>query len=439
MAALCFLCVCASEAAPGRFADIERFPQDGESYLPIDPDSPIAEYVNQVVYAEEFLRRQFAPWQHEDLSFLDLTFEKLSDFHKAMAKKQYYASDGKEFPRKSLDALVKNGRVDEKTAPRPGVALLPADVRVFPSEKPLFGTKAAAAGANGRLKLDVLQNSAMKPGEPLAVYNASADSNWLFVASGTVVGWVKASSVALVDSDFIDFFTFAEKCVVARDNVKVADDGGNFLLNLKLGTVLPKEGDEILIPVRGKNGLADVMRFKTEAAEPFPIRFTPRNAAAAINEMMGEPYGWGEASGFRDCSAMTRDYFALFGVWVPRNSGDQSVTGARIPLKNIPSGERSGAIVRQASPFATLIHMPGHIMLYLGVYDGEPVVFHNTWGVQTKAGRAVVGRAVVTSLRLGAEIPDKPDGSLLVDRIDSLSFPMADLIPRVNLGSVFSK
>jgi hypothetical protein len=54
-------------------------------------------------------------------------------------------------------------------------------------------------------------------------------------------------------------------------------------------------------------------------------------------------------------------------------------------------------------------------------------VFHNTWGVRTKTGRAVVGRAVVSGLKLGSEIPDKPENSLLIDRIDSLSFPVADI------------
>jgi cell wall-associated NlpC family hydrolase len=174
--------------------------------------------------------------------------------------------------------------------------------------------------------------------------------------------------------------------------------------------------------------MASVMRFpEAGIAEAFPVAFTPRNAARAIDEMLGEPYGWGGASGFRDCSAMTRDYFSLFGVWLPRNSADQSVTGARMSLKNTPSSEKTSVIVPSAVPFATLVHMPGHIMLYLGVYNGEPVVFHNTWGVRTNSGRAVVGQAVVTSLKLGSEIKDKPEDSLLIDRIDSFSFPMADL------------
>jgi cell wall-associated NlpC family hydrolase len=419
-----------AEAAAHKFADLERFPQDGESYLPADPDAPLADYVNQVVYAEEYLRRHFAPWQGEDLSHLDLTFEKLADYHKAMGRRQYYSADGKPLPRKSMDAIIKNGAVDAKAAPRPAIAVAPADVRVFPHDKPLYESAAAASGAGGRLKLDVLQNSAVRPGEPLMAFNASGDSNWIFIATGTVVGWVRASAVAMADDDFIDMFMMSEKVVVAKDNVAVKGEKGNFLYALKLGTVLPVEGGEAMLPARGKNGMATAVRYKADAiaAEPFPIPFTPRNAARAIGQMIGEPYGWGGALGFRDCSAMTRDYFSLFGVWTPRNSGDQSVTGARLSLKNTPSDERGGVIVRQAVPFATLIHMPGHIMLYIGVYDGEPVVFHNTWGVQTRAGRAVVGRAVVSSLKLGAEIKDKPEKSLLIDRIDALSFPMADLI-----------
>jgi hypothetical protein len=429
-AALCSVLAVTSVAfaGPGELDDIASFPQEASAYLPTEDALPIADYVNQVVYAEEYLRNHFAPWRNADLSFLDLDFEKVFRLHGAVAGRQYYTDAKNAFPRKSMEAVAKNGAIDVNASPRPGIAILPADVRILPYGRPLYASKSAAQGANGRLKLDVLQNSLLKPGEPLAVYCASGDSNWFFVATGTVVGWVKAAAVAIVDLDFMDIFTYSAKSVVMKDNVKVTDEAGNFMYNLKLGTVLPSEDGELLLPVRGKDGMASVRRFpEAGVAEEFPIVFTPQNAARAIDQMLGEPYGWGGASGFRDCSAMTRDYFSLFGVWLPRNSSDQAMTGARIPLKNTPSSEKNSVIVPSAVPFATLVHMPGHIMLYLGVYNGEPVVFHNTWGVRTNFGRAVVGKAVVTSLKLGSEIKDRPADSLLMDRIDSLSFPMADL------------
>ena len=417
-------------AAEQKFRDIERFPQNGAAYLPPEPDEAIVDYVNQVVCAEEYLRRHFAPWGGADLSFLDLTFERLLDYYASLAKKRFYASGGGVFPKKSLDAIVKNGAVDPSADVRPGVALSAADIRAFPYGQPLYNSKTAALGSGGHLKLDALQVSTVRPGEPLAIYNASADSNWFFVASGTAVGWVKAAAIAPADRDFIDTYVSAEKSVLVKDNIEMKDTNGHTAATFKLGTVFPAEDGTLLLPVRGKDGFADAVRRTPEegAAEPFPVRFTPKNAARAIDAMMGEPYGWGGMSGLRDCSSMTRDYFSTFGIWLPRNSGDQSFTGSRVSLKGVSIEKREKTIARDGVPFATLIHMPGHIMLYLGLYDGKPAVFHNTWGVAITGGRAVVGRAVVTGLRLGEEIPGKPANSLLIDRMDAISFPMTELI-----------
>ncbi|MDR3166055.1 MAG: SH3 domain-containing protein [Synergistaceae bacterium] len=417
----------AAEAA-WKFRDVERFPQSGAAYLPPEPDAAIVDYVTQVVYAEEYLRRHFAPWDCEDLSFLDLTFERLLPYYAALAKKRFYAPNGGVFPKKSLDAIVKNGTVDPSSVPRPGVALSTADLRAFPYGQPLYNSKEAALGSGGYLKLDALQISTVRPGEPLAIFNASADSNWFFVATGTAVGWVNAAAVAPANRDFIDMYISAAKSVLTRDNVEMKDPNGKIAATFKLGTVFPSEDGSLLLPTRGKDGFADVVRWTPEegAAEPFPVHFTPRNAAKAIDEMMGEPYGWGGTSGLRDCSSTTRDYFSLFGIWLPRNSGDQSLTGSRISLKDMSRRKRVETITRDGAPFAALIHMPGHIMIYLGLYDGEPAVFHNTWGVAVAGGRAVVGRAVVTGLRLGEEIPGKSANSLLIDRMDAISFPVTE-------------
>jgi cell wall-associated NlpC family hydrolase len=283
------------------------------------------------------------------------------------------------------------------------------------------------------LKQDSLQNSTLKPGEPLAVYAASKDSAWFFIATGAVVGWVRSDKVAPVDEEFMERYMYGPHSVIIRDDVKVADASGKPICTIKLGAVIPAEGPDLLLPERGKNGMASIKRHRPEedAALPWPIPFTPRNAAAAMDQMMGEPYGWGGSDGHRDCSALTRDYFSLFGVWLPRNSADQARTGANLPLKNIPSAQRAGTIVESAIPFATLIHMPGHIMIYLGLSGSAPVVFHNAWGVRVNSpsgtGRAVIGRAAVTSLTAGEELKNRPGASLFIDRIDLLAYPMANI------------
>jgi hypothetical protein len=416
-------------------ADLETFPQLAAAYAPANPDARLARHEDQRVYAEEYLRSRFAPWHNEDISYLDLSIDSVVAFHAAMAKKQYFTSDGKPFPRASMDRLSENGFIDvDALVPRSGVTLTETNVRVLPTATALYPSAASARGERGLLPLDSMQNTALKPGEPLAVYTMSQDSSWCFIATDAVVGWVRAKSVALVDEDFMDRYIFADQCVAVRDNIRVNDARGDRVCTIKMGAVLPREEANILLPVRGKQGFAEIVAY--HAAEddfaPFPVPFTPSNALRAVDQLLGERYGWGGSDGLRDCSAMTRDYFALFGIWLPRNSGDQAKTGAVLPLRNVQPGLRTQTIAERGVPFATLVHMPGHIMLYLGLYDGKPVVLHNMWGIRTtlpsgESGRAVVGRTVVTSLRAGAEIPERAKTALFVDNLAALAYPMANV------------
>ena len=427
----------AATAKAPAVADLNKFPQDASAYLPENPDVPIVDAESQRAAAEEYLQKQYAPWHNVDLSFLDLSMDKVLEYHANTAKKQYFAEGGKPFPVASLGKIAENGVVDPEELPRPGVAVAEVNVRVLPTSNPLYPSAASALGERGLLKMDVLQNSALKPAEPLAVYAQSKDGLWYFIATGTVVGWVRSHKVAFVDDAFMDRYERAAHRVVVRDNVRVVrvrDGKKEVAATIKMGAVIPAEGEDLLLPVRNKSGLAEIEKCSPErgVALPFPVAFTPRNAVRAVGQVMGEPYGWGGMNGFRDCSAMTRDYFSVFGVWLPRNSGDQARTGTGIPLKGVKVGDRAKTIVARGVPFATLIHMPGHIMLYVGTRDGVPVVVHNVWGVRKnmangKLGRAVIGRTVATSLRAGAEIENRPKSSLFIDNIAAIVFPYAEI------------
>jgi cell wall-associated NlpC family hydrolase len=413
-----------------RIADLDRFPQSASSYLPADPDAQIVDYTDQMSHAGEYLASHFAPWHNDDLSYLSLSMDRVIGFHNAVARKNYYTADAKPYPAASVKKILVNGKIDPNATPRPGVALADADVRILATSTPLFTSRASARGDRGLLKLDAMQNSVIRPGEPLAIFGASADSSWCFIATGTVVGWVRSHKIAVTGREFMERWELAPHSVVVRDNIAINDSKGERLYTIKLGTILPRDDGGILVPEKGGDGrvLAKRVTLEEGAWAPFPVPFTPRNAAAAIDQLMGEPYGWGGANGQRDCSAMTRDYFSVFGVWLPRNSGDQAKMGDRVKLGGIRVGERPQVIAERAVPYSTLIHMPGHIMVYIGVYDSKPVVFHNVWGVRINAGdklmgRAVIGKAVISSLEVGAEIVNRPKASLIIDRIDALTFP----------------
>ena len=108
---------------------------------------------------------------------------------------------------------------------------------------------------------------------------------------------------------------------------------------------------------------------------------------------------------------MTRDLFAPFGLWLPRNSGEQAGAGKFISFKNLPDAEKEALIVRQGIPWRTLLWTPGHIMLYIGIHQGKPLIFHNFWSIKTRdaqgrRGRIIIGHAAVTTLHPGRELPD---------------------------------
>jgi hypothetical protein len=435
IAVLAATCLADDAFSASRVEDLDKFPQDGSAYLPEAPDQPIADSSEQAAYADEYKSHFFAPWRNEDLSYLDVSLDKIIEFQKNAARKKFFVEGGKVFQKKSMAKIAANGpeavKFDE---PRPGICVAEADVRALPTSTRLFGSAASAKGARGLLKADLIQNSTIKPGEPLAIYASSKDGNWLLIATGTVVGWIKVAKAAFVDDEFMDRFIYASYSVFVKDNIEIKNGSGKVIATAKMGTLLPSDGGYLLVPVREKNGMAAIMPYRPAdgEAEPFPVAFTPRNAARAMDQLLGEPYGWGGERGFRDCSSMTRDYFTLFGVWLPRNSGDQAKTGPGINLKGTESGSKLDMIVKDGVPFATLIHMQGHIMLYLGVYDGEPVVMHNVWGVRVnaaggKTGRAVIGKTVVSSLRAGHEIKNRPKASLYIDNVAKMVFPIGSI------------
>ena len=95
---------------------------------------------------------------------------------------------------------------------------------------------------------------------------------------------------------------------------------------------------EILIASADANHQAIIQRvfISREIMNIKPLPFTYANATRIANELIDEPYGWGGLYGNRDCSAMTRDFFAPFGIWLPRHSEDQAKkVGTYIDLENL--------------------------------------------------------------------------------------------------------
>ena len=339
---------------------------------------------------------------------------------------------------------------------RQAITVAETPLRRMPTDAPYFLDP--NRGGEG-FPFDYMQNSALWVGTPVAVIHLSRDRMWAFVQTRLVSGWARVSNLASVDKAFIRAWQSRPMLAIVQDNVILhvgdrpvdAVSGDSHSVVVHVGTILPlaratavlrePKSPHVLVnvPLRSTDGKAVMATALAPiyTARQKPLFLTPQNLAMVGNAMMGQPYGWGGLFSQRDCSAAMHDLFTPFGIWLPRNSGSQGKLGQRLDLAGLSPEQKEERIVRDGIPFFSLVSMPGHVGLYLGsflIQDGKqerdvPVMFHNMWGLRVvegsgetkREGRGVIGKAVVTSLKPGAEHTTISSPASLLDRVSGLA------------------
>jgi cell wall-associated NlpC family hydrolase len=400
--------------------------QDAGAYHGLPRDARLMTPEVQAVAWSDFLMRHFDPWNRTQPAYpAGKVFWGLTDF----AGRRVYGENL--LPRDPgwLDAMAEASRVaDYPSLNRRAIAVANTAMRVLPTGKPaFFDPRQAGEG----FPFDYAQNSLVLAGTPLYATHESADRAWVLVESRFAYGWVRSTDIAWVDDDFAGTFQTGAYAAVVRDGVPLADTDGGFRFKGFIGTLLPvaprapggapDSGLVVMVPARDEQGKAVVKyaRLAPEDAQPAPLAPTPENFAALANRMLGEPYGWGGLYADRDCSATIMDLMAAFGVFLPRNSSQQAKLGWVEPLDGDDDAAKKTRLLEGGVPFLTLVRKPGHIMLYIGSLNGEPVVLQTIWGLKTrrggKEGRALIGRTVISTLEPGENLRDlaRPDGVLV--------------------------
>lgn len=305
---------------------------------------------------------------------------------------------------------------------RAGITVRATDLRELPTHEARF-TKPTPDPRED--PFDYFQYSRLHVGLPVLLCQVTNDGKWYYVETPVACGWVDANDVAFVDEPFQALWRSARLAALVQENTVLGDLG----LSADIGAVLPLAGaNQVYVPVKNKNGFAGMQKaaLAQGSMEIMPLRLTQANVASLGNRMVGQKYGWGGMFGLRDCSAMTRDLMAPFGIWLPRNSQAQARAGERISLRDMTAEEREALILREGVPFASLVTMKGHIMLYVGKYKGRAVILHDIWGIRVdepegEDQRLILGKVVVTSLTPGRELPNLTENKTLADRFHTLT------------------
>lgn len=260
--------------------------------------------------------------------------------------------------------------------------------------------------------------SGLHPGELVRVLRDGGDG-WLYVHVGYAVGWVAQDVLTpeLAHETARAFRDDGERIVALQ---RVPLPGGP---TLRLGTSLPMAAaDPLSVVAPTPTGLRTIVVAGLTGLHRGFLPLTRRHAFELALSQLGQPYGWGGRQGHRDCSRLTMDVFAAFGVRLSRHSSFQSRSGRDgLSLKGKTVEEKRVAIRAAGKRGLVLLYMSGHIMLYLGEDDGRPMAvsalseFKRPCGEGSQTVR--VDRVTVSDLELGRGT----DKTAFIERITRLA------------------
>lgn len=293
-----------------------------------------------------------------------------------------------------------------------GLTVCDALLRVVPSMTP----DQVGLMENGKTRWDVWNVNVVRIASPVTVLHVSASGGHLFVLSPEGYGWIKTEDIAFCDANTLREFTETKDFVVCTgDRVAVFTDPTCRYATrwFRMGDRLPlaSSGDKrrVKLPSRTADGslVVDTAWLAKDAQVSVGyLPYTRRNIVTTAFTMLGNRYDWTMAWLGRNHETTLRDLFACFGFNLPFNAELFTFYGdnTRVVMPDEGKEAQYKAIMAN-EPFVTIQTCGGgHSQLYLGKYNGEPVVLDtHGYGYEGDDGKYYeVRRLVVGEMSLPA-------------------------------------
>ena len=374
---------------------------------------------NSTEVSKDFFNKYFKPWNSTKVSFPKLE----AMWGQSYKNKKVYLENHQLATASWFDKQIENSNFnDYNILPKKAITLKNVNIRVLPTNSPMFYDPTQPGEG---FPFDYNQNSSLKINTPIIVSHLSKDRAWAYIESSTVGGWVEIGTIAYVDNDFIQEFKTSNYFVSVKEKFPIYDP--IFREYVKVATIFPKKNNKYIIAKKddNQNAYISYIDLNNDEVESMPLAFNSENRIKIAKQLIDEPYGWGGLLNNRDCSSFTQDYFATFGKFLHRNSKAQLSNGKYFDMSKLTNNEKKEFMKNNGVPFSTLVYLKGHIMLYIGIKENEPLVLHNMWSVRLKDSngrkyRHIIGKATVTTLEPGKGIKDFDEDTNILNKIQGI-------------------
>lgn len=307
------------------------------------------------------------------------------------------------------------------TLNKKAVTLNNLNIRALPTDNAvLYDPKKAGEG----FPFDYMQNSTISANKPVLVSHYSKNREWVFIESSFAFGWLKSNEIVFLDDKYANLWKNAQQVFLTKDSQAIYSEENDFLFNSRVGMMLAliDESHDTYTVLTISSDKTKAYYHKSiiskKIAHKGIMNFNEKNINLVLEEISKSKYGWGGIYNQRDCSSTLRDFFIPFGLWLPRNSSQQALSGKIESVEHMSHEEKLSFIKETAVPFKTLLYKAGHIGLYVGVFNDNVIVYQNVWGIKTKKdlddGRFVIGKPIFSTLELGNNLKEyDPEGSFL--------------------------
>lgn len=401
-------------------SDLKTIPQDVKYYTKnIIESSPFS----QKLYEKQYFR----VW---NLNNLSITLEDAKWAHKAFKVGNSYAENFLLHTQDFFTDNLDNGNYSEYLSlNKKAISIVNLNLRAFPTNKPLLhDPKKAGEG----FPFDYLQNSSIAANKPLLLSHYSKDGEWAFVESSFAFGWVKSRNIVTIDNTHSSIFQHSKHVFITKEGISIYSQDKDFLFKSRIGMMLPlisEDKDTYTVLTVSKYNDKTALYIKSKISKKVGHKgilvFNAKNINIILKEISKTNYGWGGIFEQRDCSSTLRDFYAPFGLWLPRNSFKQIQVGSFIDLEKLNNEKKLLVIKEEAIPFRTLVYKQGHIALYVGQFNDQAIIFQNIWGIKTITagveGRFIIGRPIFSTLEVGKNLKAFDNDSSILIKLKSIS------------------